>query len=94
MSQYAEINYLNTPKGLSSWLFTLDHKRIGLMYLAAIIGFLALGGLIAIFVAHPAAINTATKHKEKYSCSCILSFKYFLFFICLPFAFYSATFII
>ena len=48
MDQYAKINYLNTPKGLKSWLFTLDHKRIGIMYLTAIIAFLAIGGLLAL----------------------------------------------
>ena len=26
-------NYLNTPKGIKSWLTTIDHKRIGIMYL-------------------------------------------------------------
>ena len=26
-------NYLTHGKGIMSWLFTLDHKRIGLMYM-------------------------------------------------------------
>ena len=35
-------SYLNTPsspnlKGLSAWLLTTDHKRIGVMYLMAIL---------------------------------------------------------
>lgn len=51
-------NYLNEPKGLSSWLFTLDHKRIGLMYLFAIMFFFFLGGLLAMVIRlellHPA----------------------------------------
>ncbi|MBC8479500.1 MAG: cbb3-type cytochrome c oxidase subunit I, partial [FCB group bacterium] len=50
MSQYAETNYLNTPAGWKSWLFTLDHKRIGVTYLLAFITFLAVGGLIALVV--------------------------------------------
>ena len=25
-------NYLNESRGLKSWLFTVDHKRIGVMY--------------------------------------------------------------
>ena len=33
--------YLNHTKGLKSWLFTLDHKRIGVMYLVAVL--LAMG---------------------------------------------------
>ena len=24
-----EVNYLNADRGIKSWLFTLDHKRIG-----------------------------------------------------------------
>ncbi len=27
------INYLNADRGIKSWLLTLDHKRIALMYL-------------------------------------------------------------
>ena len=34
MSENMKQNYLNHPKGIMSWLLTLDHKRIGLMYLA------------------------------------------------------------
>lgn len=41
-------NYLNHEKGIMSWLFTLDHKRIGLLYLASIVIFFFVGGLLAI----------------------------------------------
>lgn len=41
-------SYLESGKGLKSWLFTLDHKRIGLMYLLFIIISFALGGLFAV----------------------------------------------
>jgi cytochrome c oxidase subunit 1 len=41
-------NYLNVEKGWKSWLFTIDHKRIGLMYLASVILFFFVGGLLAI----------------------------------------------
>jgi cytochrome c oxidase subunit I len=41
-------NYLNVSKGLKSWLFTIDHKRIGLMYLASIVFFFAVGGFLAL----------------------------------------------
>ena len=30
----SDTNYLNAKKGIMSWLFTIDHKRIGVMYLA------------------------------------------------------------
>lgn len=44
------INYLNHDKSIKSWLLTLDHKRIGIMYLIAVsLAFLA-GGILAILV--------------------------------------------
>lgn len=41
-------NYLNVSKGIKSWLFTIDHKRIGLMYLASVVLFFFVGGLLAL----------------------------------------------
>ena len=41
-------SYLEHGKGLGSWLFTLDHKRIGVMYLVAIVASLLLGGAFAL----------------------------------------------
>jgi cytochrome c oxidase subunit 1 len=43
-------NYLNAEKGLWSWLTTLDHKRIGLMYLAVVLSAFTLGGVFALLV--------------------------------------------
>ena len=40
-------NYLNHTPGIWSWLTTLDHKRIGLLYLAGITFFFLLGGAAA-----------------------------------------------
>lgn len=52
VSPYArpEVNFLNEPKGLKSWLLTLDHKRIGLMYLFAIMTAFFLGGVFAVLL--------------------------------------------
>jgi cytochrome c oxidase subunit I len=41
-------NYLTGQKGWKSWLFSLDHKRIGIMYLVAIAIAFALGGIAAL----------------------------------------------
>ena len=41
-------NYINASSGLLSWLFTLDHKRIGVMYLIAIVSSFFLGGVFAL----------------------------------------------
>ena len=31
---YPAVNYLNADRGIRSWLLTLDHKRIAVMYFA------------------------------------------------------------
>jgi len=43
-------NYLTHSHGIKSWLFTLDHKRIGLMYLSFVLGAFLLGGTFAILL--------------------------------------------
>src|SRR5512134_1409856 len=43
-------NYLNSPKGLWSWLTTIDHKRIGIMYLWSVLFFFFVGGIMALLV--------------------------------------------
>lgn len=43
-------DYLSANNSLLSWLLTLDHKRIGLMYLGAILSFFFVGGLFAILI--------------------------------------------
>jgi cytochrome c oxidase subunit 1 len=43
-------NYLTHGRGVLSWLFTLDHKRIGVMYLGAILASFFLGGLFAVLL--------------------------------------------
>ena len=49
LSQAGE-NYLTVRHGIRSWLFTLDHKRIGVMYLVSILGSFLLGGIFALLV--------------------------------------------
>jgi len=50
MNTIPEKNFLNDPKGLKSWLLTLDHKRIGLLYLYSIMTAFFLGGVFAILL--------------------------------------------
>jgi cytochrome c oxidase subunit 1 len=38
------------PRGLVSWLTTVDHKRIGILYIATALVFFILGGLLALLV--------------------------------------------
>ncbi len=46
----APLNYLELPRGFLSWALTLDHKRIGVMYLVSIMASLGLGGLFAMLI--------------------------------------------
>ena len=41
-------NYINNKSGILSWIFTVDHKRIGIMYLAFILFSFLIGGLLAL----------------------------------------------
>ena len=44
------MNYLNHDRSIKSWLLTLDHKRIGILYLV-VISLVFLGaGILALFI--------------------------------------------
>src|SRR4051812_20068100 len=43
-----EVNYINADRGIKSWLLTLDHKRIALMYLVLTMTAFLLGGIFAM----------------------------------------------
>ena len=45
---HAGSNYLNHERGLWSWLSTLDHKRIGIMYFITVMLFFFIGGVFAL----------------------------------------------
>jgi cytochrome c oxidase subunit I len=44
------VNYLNVRTTVASWLLTLDHKRIGILYLLGISFFFVLGGIAASLI--------------------------------------------
>ena len=46
----ARRHYLNVSYGFRSWLLTLDHKRIALLYLASVTVMFMLGGVFAILI--------------------------------------------
>ncbi len=48
--QTGDKNYLTHQKGILSWAFTLDHKRIGIMYMIGVLAAFALGGFFALMV--------------------------------------------
>ena len=44
------VHYLNVSYGIKSWLLTVDHKRIALLYLVSITVMFAIGGLFATLI--------------------------------------------
>ncbi len=49
-AEESQVNYLTNGHTVKSWLLTLDHKRIGLLYLFAISIFFAIGGIYASLI--------------------------------------------
>jgi cytochrome c oxidase subunit I len=45
-----EKTYLNEETGLWAWMTTVDHKKIGLMYLASVAVFFFVGGVLALLL--------------------------------------------
>ena len=43
-------SYLTAEKGFKSWITSVDHKRIGLMYLVMVSMFFLIAGLLALAV--------------------------------------------
>ena len=48
--EYPEKHYLNQETGLWAWLTTVDHKKIGLMYLMSVAFFFFVGGVLAVLL--------------------------------------------
>jgi cytochrome c oxidase subunit 1 len=46
----ADLHYLNHSKGILSWMKTLDHKRIGILYLFTVLSFFLVGGIFALLI--------------------------------------------
>jgi len=49
-SHAAGENYINCEKGLWSWFTSLDHKRIGILYMVSVMFFFLLGGIMALLL--------------------------------------------
>jgi cytochrome c oxidase subunit 1 len=60
MSDNHDVDYLRATTGIKSWLITVDHKRLGLMYLGAVLFFFLVGGLAALAVRTELLTNTET----------------------------------
>ena len=45
-----EVDYLRAKRGIMSWLVTVDHKRLGIMYLASVLFFFLIAGVLALTI--------------------------------------------
>jgi cytochrome c oxidase subunit 1 len=45
-----DVNFYQAKKGIMSWVYTIDHKRIGIMYLVASVVALLAGGAFALMI--------------------------------------------
>ena len=50
LALHSEDNYLTHSRGFLSWALTLDHKRIGVMYLISVLTSFLVGGIFALLV--------------------------------------------
>src|SRR4028119_1498172 len=44
------VSFWNADLGIKSWLFSLDHKRIGIMYMVLTLSGFLLGGILAMLL--------------------------------------------
>jgi cytochrome c oxidase subunit 1 len=49
-SSALNLNYLQAKKGIFSWIFSVDHKRIGLLYLYSLITFFLVGATLGVLM--------------------------------------------
>lgn len=49
-SSVSQPNFLEVKRGLFSWIFTLDHKRIGLLYLYSVGSFFLVGAALGVLM--------------------------------------------
>jgi cytochrome c oxidase subunit I len=78
-------NYLNADYGWKSWLFTLDHKRIALLYLVSITFFFVIGGSFAVLMRiHLVSPGGALVQPETYNKLFTLHGVVMIFFFLIP----------
>ncbi|MCF8233667.1 MAG: cytochrome c oxidase subunit I [Bacteroidales bacterium] len=66
------VNFFQAKKGLASWIFTLDHKRIGLLYFYSVLAFFLVGVLLGFLmrlelIAPGETIMKATQYNQVFT---------------------------
>ncbi len=78
-------NYLNHTRGFMSWAFTLDHKRIGVMYLVSVLVAFFFGGMAALALrTHLIAPGTEMLSEDAYNQMFTLHGAIMVFLVIIP----------
>ena len=64
-SEESQDNYLNHSRGIASWMLTLDHKRIGVMYLVSTLIAFTAGGIFAMLIRTQLLSHTGVIWKDQ-----------------------------
>lgn len=77
-------NYLNATSGFKSWFMTVDHKRLGIMYLATILTFFLIGGSFAMLVRYELLDAAPTFSASNYNRAFTLHGAIMVFLVLVP----------
>jgi cytochrome c oxidase subunit 1 len=83
------------PRGLLAWIMTVDHKRIGIMYIATSIFFFAVGGIESILMRSQLAVpQNDFLGPQAYNQAFTLHGVTMIFFVVMPWLFGFANFLL
>ena len=77
-------NYLNATSGFKSWFMTVDHKRLGIMYLVTILTFFLIGGSFAMLVRYELLDAAPTLSASNYNKAFTLHGAIMVFLVLVP----------
>jgi cytochrome c oxidase subunit 1 len=83
-THHDEANYLNASSGFKSWFWTVDHKRLGIMYLATILTFFLIGGSFAMLVRYELLDAAPTLSASNYNKAFTLHGAIMVFLVLVP----------
>jgi cytochrome c oxidase subunit 1 len=83
-THHDESNYLNATSGFKSWFWTVDHKRLGIMYLATILSFFLIGGSFAMLVRYELLDAAPTLSASNYNKAFTLHGAIMVFLVLVP----------
>jgi len=83
-THHDDSNYLNATSGFKSWFWSVDHKRLGIMYLATILSFFLIGGTFALLVRYELLDAAPTFSASNYNRAFTLHGAIMVFLVLVP----------